>query len=50
MLSAPIKQGDYVGKIVFKNNGCEIAFLDLYALESVKEIKYKKSIFERLFG
>ncbi len=50
MISAPIKQGDYVGKIVFKNDGIEIASLDLYALESVKEIKYKKSIFERIFG
>ena len=28
----------------------EIGFLNLYALETVKEIKYKKSIFERIFG
>ena len=50
MVSAPIKQGDLVGKIVFKNNDVEIASLDLYAIESVKGIKYKKSIFERIFG
>ncbi len=50
MVSAPIKQGDLLGRIVFKNNGEEIASLNLYALESVKEIKYKKSIFERIFG
>lgn len=50
MVSAPIKQGDLVGKIVYKNNGVEIASLDLYAIESVKGIKYKKSIFERIFG
>jgi hypothetical protein len=50
MVSAPIKQGDLVGKIVFKNNGIEIASLDLYSIESVKGIKYKKSIFERIFG
>ena len=50
MISAPIKQGDCVGKIIFKNNGCKIASLDLYALESVKGIRYKKSIFERIFG
>ena len=50
MISAPIKQGDLVGRIVFKNNGTEIASLNLYALESIKEIKYKKSIFERIFG
>ncbi len=49
MISAPIKQGDCVGKIIFKNNGEEICSLDLYALESVKDIKYKKSIFERIF-
>lgn len=50
MVSAPIKQGDLLGKIVFKNNDVEIASLDLYAIESVKGIKYKKSIFERIFG
>ena len=50
MVSAPIKQGDYVGKIIFKNNDTEIASLNLYALEDVKGIKYKKSIFERIFG
>ena len=50
MVSAPIKQGDLLGKIVFKNNDVVIASLDLYAIEGVKEIKYKKSIFERIFG
>ncbi len=49
-LPAPIKQGDLVGRIVYKNNGKEIASLNLYALEGVKEIKYKKSFFERLFN
>ena len=47
--SAPIKQGDLLGKIIFKNNDKEIASLNLYALENVKGIKYKKSIFERIF-
>lgn len=50
MLCAPIKQGDYVGKIVFKNNDKEIASLKLYALENVKNINYKKSFIERIFG
>lgn len=50
MVAAPIKQGDIVGRIVFKNNNEEIGFLNLYALETVKGIKYKKSIFERIFG
>lgn len=50
MVGVPIKQGDLLGRIVFKNNDKEIASLNLYALENIKEIKYKKSIFERLFG
>ena len=50
LVSAPVKQGDCVGKIVFRNNGEEIGSLKLYALERVKEIHYKKSIFERIFG
>lgn len=50
LLPSPVKQGDTVGKIVFKNNGNEIGYLDIYALESVKAIKYKKSIIERIFG
>ena len=50
LLSAPIKQGDYVGKIVYKNYNEEIASLNLYALEGIKEINYKKSLFERIFN
>ncbi len=48
-LSAPIKQGDFVGQIVFKNNDDEIATLKLYALENVDALKNKKSFFERIF-
>ena len=50
LLCAPIKQGDLVGKIIFKNNDSQIAFLNLYALENVKAVNYKKSFFERIFG
>ena len=50
MLCAPIKQGDLVGKIKFKNNNEEIASVNLYALENVANIKYRKSFFERIFG
>ena len=50
LLPAPVRQGDLVGKIIFKNNNEEIASLNIYALESVKEIKYKKSFFERIFS
>ena len=50
LISAPIKKGDVVGKIVFYNKGEEIGKIDLLADENVNEIKYKKSIFERLFG
>ena len=47
---APIKQGERVGKIVYYLDEKEIASLDICALESIKTIKYKKSIFERIFG
>ena len=50
LIPAPIKQGDFVGRIVFKNNNTEIASLNLYALENVKGLKYKKSLFERIFN
>lgn len=49
-LFAPVKQGERVGKIVFFLDDKEIASLDIYALETVKTIKYKKSFFERIFG
>lgn len=47
---SPVKQGDKVGQIVYYLDGEKIASLDIYALESIKTIKYKKSIFERIFG
>lgn len=50
LLCAPVKEGEYVGRVVFYNNDKEISHLPLYALEAVKDIKYKKSIFERIFG
>ncbi|MBQ8739552.1 MAG: D-alanyl-D-alanine carboxypeptidase [Clostridia bacterium] len=49
-LFAPACKGDLVGKIVYYLDDISIASLDIYALESVKSIKYKKSIFERIFG
>ena len=48
-LFAPVEQGHRVGRIVYYLDGLEIASLDLFSLESVKSIKYKKSIFERIF-
>lgn len=50
LLCAPINQGDYVGRVVFYNDNEEIGTLPLYALNTVKDIRYKKSIFERIFG
>ncbi|MBQ7760573.1 MAG: D-alanyl-D-alanine carboxypeptidase [Clostridia bacterium] len=50
LLCAPVNQGDYVGRVVFYNSDKEIGILPLYALENVKDIRYKKSIFERIFG
>lgn len=48
MVAAPISQNDILGRIVFYNNGDEIGAVNLYSLEKVKEIKYKKSIIERI--
>lgn len=47
---APIKQGDKVGRIVYYLDKEELASLNIYALENIKAIKYKKSIFERIFS
>lgn len=49
-LFAPVEQGKRVGRIAYYLDDTEIASLDIYSLESVKSIKYKKSIFERIFG
>lgn len=50
LLSAPIKQGERVGQIVFYMNNEKIGVCPLYALESVREIKYRKSFLERIFS
>lgn len=50
LISAPIKKGEKIGRIAFY---CEERFIGecpLYSLESVKCIKYRKSILERIFG
>ena len=45
-----IKKGDRVGQVVFYSDDKKIRECPLYALESVKSIKYRKSILERIFG
>lgn len=50
LLSAPVKKGDRVGQIVFYHGENKIGECPLYALESVRSVKYKKSILERIFG
>lgn len=47
---APIKQGESIGRIVYYLDGKRIAALDICALESIKPVKYKKSIIERIFS
>ena len=47
-LSAPIKAGDIVGKIIFTCNEKEIAYVNLYANENIN--KKKNSFLERIFG
>ena len=49
LISAPVSVGDIVGRIVFYNNNIEIASVPIKAIENVKAIKFKKSIFERIF-
>ncbi|MBQ8163703.1 MAG: D-alanyl-D-alanine carboxypeptidase [Clostridia bacterium] len=49
-LFAPVKKNDHVGRIVYYLGNEEIASLPIYASENVSGIKYKKSIFERIFG
>lgn len=48
ILSAPIKKGQEVGKIVFYNNDEPIYTLPLYSTCDINNIEYKKSILERL--
>ncbi len=50
LLSAPIKQGDKVGRILFYCGDEIIGECKLYAIENVKSLRYKKSILERIFG
>ena len=50
LLCAPIKQGDKVGRIVFYCGDEIIGECKLYAIESTKSIKYRKSILERIFN
>lgn len=50
LISAPIFKGDRVGRIVFYDRDKEIGVLPLYAKENVPKLRYKKSIFERLFN
>ncbi len=49
-LFAPVNQGDSVGQISYYLDDEKIASVELYTIESVKNINYKKSIFERIFG
>ena len=49
LIPAPIQKGDVVGKIVFYNNGEQIASVPIYAKETVDAITYKKSFLKGLF-
>lgn len=49
-LFAPVEQGQRVGRIVYYLDNEEICSVPIYALEAIKPIKYKKSIFERIFS
>ena len=49
-LFAPIDKNVPIGQIVYYIDNKRVASLDLFTIESVTNIKYKKSIFERIFG
>lgn len=49
-LTAPIRVGDCVAKIVYCRDGKKIAELPLFAKEGVKRLNYNKSFFERMFN
>ncbi len=48
-ISAPVKAGDTVGRIVFSNNGNEIGECEIRAAEDVKKISYFE-VFCRILG
>ena len=50
LISAPIRRGDCVGKIIFYNNNQIIGTLPLFSKENIGKISFKKSPFERLFS
>lgn len=50
LLCAPVSRGDCVAKIVFYKNGEQIGELPLFAKENIKQLNYKKSLFERIFN
>lgn len=47
---APVKTGDYMGKVKYFSDGKEIASVDLYADSVCYEKTHTKSLFERIFG
>lgn len=50
LICAPIYEGEQLGKIVFYNGGTKIGEVPIVATETVRSVKYKKSILERIFG
>lgn len=50
LINVPVNKGDIVGKIVFYNNEEIIGSIPVVSKENVGALKYKKSIFERIFG
>lgn len=49
-VSTPINKGDCVAKIVFYNGTEKLGELPLFAKENIKQLSYKKSLFERIFN
>ena len=49
-ICAPINKGDCVAEIVFYNGNEKIGEIPLFAKENIKQLNYKKSLFERIFN
>ena len=50
LISAPIKEGDVVGRICFYDYDTLIGSVLLYSTETINKLNFKKSFFERIFS
>lgn len=49
-LLAPVREGDYVGRVIVRIDGKEAASLDLYAAEDCRERRGSTDLFDKIFN